>query len=123
MKNKAWSGKVLGKNGWLYPMLVIAAILLIIFSALGVATLTGLIPAAQSGSAQQQAPPPNKQPQSVQPPAKRAAPTRIAATACDNCGVVNAINAVEVRGQSSWLGVVAAESPEQRQRLTSIPLS
>ena len=72
MKNKAWSGTVLGKNGWLYPMLVIAAISVIIFSALGVAKLTGLIPAAQSDSAQRQGPPPNKQPQSERPPAKPA---------------------------------------------------
>jgi len=75
MKNKAWSGTVLGKNGWLYPMLVIAAISVIIFSALGVATLTGLIPAAQSDSAKRQGPP-SKQPPSAQPPAKRSAPTR-----------------------------------------------
>jgi len=48
MKNKAWSGTVLGKNGWLYPMLVIAAISVIIFSAFGVATMTGLLPRAES---------------------------------------------------------------------------
>ena len=115
MKIKTWSGKVPGRNGLLYAMLLIAAISVIIFSALGVATLTGLIPAAQSDSAQRRGPPPNKQPQSVQPPAKpaSAAPTRIAATACDNCGVGNAINAVEVRDPSSGLGVVAAESTEQ----------
>ncbi len=96
-------------RGILYPMLVIAAVSVIIFSALGVASLTGLIPAAQSNSVQQPEPQPKMQPQSGQPPAKpaRAAPTLIAAGACDNCGVVSAINAIEVKGQSSGLGVVA----------------
>ena len=109
MKIKEWSGKVLDRNGLLYPMLLITAISVIIFSALGVASLTGLIPAAQSDSVQQPESQPKMQPQSVQPPAKpaRAAPTRIVAAACDNCGVVNAINAIEVKGQSSGLGVVA----------------
>lgn len=101
--------KMQRNNGILYPMLVIAAVSVIIFSALGVASLTGLIPAAQSDSVQQPESQPKMQPQSVQPPAKpaRAAPTRIVAAACDNCGVVNAINAIEVKGQSSGLGVVA----------------
>ena len=111
------------KNGILYPMLVVAAVSVIIFSAFGVASLTGLIPTAQSDSMQQpesqpkmqphsvQQPGsrPKTQPQSVQPPAKpaRAAPTRIGAAACDNCGVVDAINAVEVKRQGSGLGMVA----------------
>lgn len=75
MKTKAWSGKALCRNELLYAMLLIVAILVIIFSALGVATLTGLIPAAQSDSVQQPEPRPKTQPQSVQPPAKRSAPT------------------------------------------------
>lgn len=76
MITKAWSRIVLGKNGLLYPMLLIAAIAVIIFSALGVATLTGLIPAAQSDSAKRQGPPTKQPPPSAQPPAKGAAPTR-----------------------------------------------
>lgn len=78
MKNKAWSGKAPCRNELLYAMLLIVAILVIVFSALGVATLTGLIPAAQSDSVQQPEPRPKTQPQSVPPPAKpaRTAPTR-----------------------------------------------
>ena len=97
------------KNGILYPMLVIAAVSVIIFSAFGVASLTGLIPTAQSNPVQRPESRPDTQPQSVQPPAKpaRAAPTRIGAAACDNCGVVDAINAVEVKSQGSGLGMVA----------------
>ncbi len=105
MKTKTWSEKATCGSGLLYAMLLIVAILVIIFSALGVATLTGLIPAAQPDAVQQPEPRPKTQPQSVQPPAKpaRAAPNRIAATACNNCGVGNAINAVE-NGQVVSLG-------------------
>jgi hypothetical protein len=42
--------KVLSRNGLLYPMLLIAAISVILFSALGVATMTGLLPRAESMS-------------------------------------------------------------------------
>ena len=110
-------------NGILYPMLVIAAVSVIIFSAFGVALLTGLIPTAQSNSVQQPEPQPKMQPHSVQqpesrpkmqpqsvpPPAKpaRAAPTRSAATACDNCGVVESITPVEVKGSGTGLGMAA----------------
>ena len=44
MEIKALRRRVLGKNGMLYPMLVIAAVLVIIFSAFVVATITGLLP-------------------------------------------------------------------------------
>ena len=109
MDTKALGKKLSDRRGMLYPMLLIAAVSVIIFSAFGVASLTGLIPTAQSNSVQQPEPRPKTQPQSMQPPAKpaRAAPTRIAATACDNCGVVDAINAVEVKGEGTGLGVVA----------------
>ncbi len=80
MEFKALSGKLLGRNGLLYPMLLIAAVSAIIFSALGAASLTGLIPNVRSNSVQQPDARPKTQPQSVQPPAKRAAATRIAAT-------------------------------------------
>jgi outer membrane lipoprotein SlyB len=100
-------------NGILYPMLVIAAVSVIIFSAFGVASLTGLIPTAQSNSVQQPESRPESrretQPRAVQPPAKpaRAAPARIAATACDNCGVVDSITPVEVKGSGTGLGMAA----------------
>lgn len=108
MEVKLLSKNVLDRNGMLYPMLLIAAISVIIFSVFGVATMTGLIPTAQSNAVQQESRP-KIESQSVRRPAKsaRAAPTRIAATACDNCGVVDAINAVEVKGKGTGLGVIA----------------
>jgi hypothetical protein len=41
-------------RGILYPMLVIAAISAIIFSVVGVATVTGVLPVAQSNTEQAQ---------------------------------------------------------------------
>jgi hypothetical protein len=75
--------KMLDRNGILYPMLVIAAVWVILLSIFGVATITGLISTAQSNSVQRQDSRPKTQPQSVQPPAKtaRATPTRIACAA------------------------------------------
>ncbi len=80
----------LGRNGILYPMLVIAAVGVIVFSAFGVAAITGLIPTTESNTVQHQDIRPNTPPQSVPPPAKPAAPPSGVKTA----GVVDTTNAV-----------------------------
>lgn len=51
MQTKILRKKVLGRNGMLYPMLVIAAVSVVIFSAFGVAMMTGLLPRAESMNA------------------------------------------------------------------------
>ncbi len=92
------------KNGMLYPMMVLAAIAVIIFSVLGIAAITGHIPAAlpQKGEAGFAAP--------AAQPAKRtgAAVSRHteAAGICGNCGVVESVRAVEVKGAGSGAGLV-----------------
>jgi hypothetical protein len=123
--------KMSNKNEILYLMLVIAAVSVIILSIFGVATITGLIPTAQSNSVQQQDSRPKTQPQSVPPPAKpaRATPIRIAATAYDNCGLVETIKAVEVKGKGTGRGRIAEgchrradrqpDRPRQRQWVSS----
>lgn len=109
METRNSSQDFFGRNGVLYPMLVIAAVAVIIFSAFGVATMTGLIPVAQSNSVQQQDLQPKTQPQSVRPAEKppRAAPNRDAAIACADCGVVETIRTVEVEGKGNGLGMIA----------------
>ena len=109
METRNLSQNFFGRNGILYPMLVIAAVAVIIFSAFGVAMMTGLIPTAQPNSVQQQDLQPKTQPQSVQPAAKpaRAAPNRDAAIACVDCGVVETIRTVEVQGKGNGLGMIA----------------
>jgi outer membrane lipoprotein SlyB len=104
------------KGGLLYPMLVIAAIAVIVFSVTGIATMMGWLPSALSGrnsaaKAEQPAPrtaigqqrfaPAHPAPDASRPDANRAPSP---AAACTNCGVIESIRAVEVKGQSSWLG-------------------
>jgi outer membrane lipoprotein SlyB len=109
METQNLGHNLLSRNGILYPMLVIAAVAVIIFSAFGVATITGLIPAAQPNSVQQQDLGPKTQPQSAQPAVKpaRTTSTRDAAIACEDCGVVETIKVVEVTGNANGLGMIA----------------
>lgn len=74
----------------LYPLMVVAAVAVTLFSALGIATMTGYLPGAHSAE---------------QPASSRTAGK--AATACTNCGVVESIRFVERRGSGTGLGAVA----------------
>ncbi len=65
------------------PIVKIAAVAVIILAAVGVGVMTGVIPSSFS---------------------KNAAPE---AKACPNCGVVESIKLVEVKGQGSGVGAVA----------------
>lgn len=97
-------GNYVGRNGILYPMLVIAAIAVIVFSAFGVATMTGLLPRAESMNAAQQ---PASARASAGSNADKSARIAKSDTTCANCGVVESINAVDVKGGGTGLGVVA----------------
>lgn len=81
------------RNGMLYPMMIIAAIAVILFSVVGIATMTGHIPSALSQKADV---------------VKRTQSNRAyVASNCGNCGVVESVRIVEARGQSSGVGAVA----------------
>ncbi|MEK6594721.1 MAG: glycine zipper 2TM domain-containing protein [Pseudomonadota bacterium] len=99
------------RNGILYPTMLIAAVAVIIFSVIGIATMTGLMPSARSGSEPAAAGEPvagSKQPPVPASSAKSAKPRLAAGSAsCADCGVVESIRAVENKGQSSGLGAVA----------------
>lgn len=69
------------------PIVKIAAVAVIILAAVGVGVMTGLIPSSFSKSV-----------------APSAAPE---AKACPNCGVVESIKLVELKGQGSGAGAVA----------------
>ena len=93
------------RPGILYPVMLIAAIALIVFSVVGIATMMGWMPPALSVS---------------EPAAKTAAPvrqtpmavtgrSRIATSSpasCHDCGVIDSIRAVEVKGEGSGIGAV-----------------
>ena len=98
------------RPGILYPLMLIAAITVIVFSVAGIATMMGWLPSVQSGSE------PAARTGAVPPAAPAAAPApkvaasrpRIAssAAACADCGVVESIQAVEVPGEGSALGAI-----------------
>lgn len=110
----------------LYPTLLIAGIAVIIASMLGIAAMTGLLPHAQSNqSVSEQATAPavasakRGKEDKVAAPRAQAVPTKTAAgkatvpksavtaARCDECGVVDAIRAIEAKGQGSGIGAVA----------------
>lgn len=110
----------------LYPTLLIAGIVVIIASMLGIAAMTGLLPQAnsQAQSVSTQSPavtgnsasrddgqpaPRAKAAPAKSTPAKpaQAKPAVVAAARCADCGVVDAVRAVEVKGQGSGVGAVA----------------
>lgn len=105
MEIKALSRKVLGRNGMLYPMLLIAAVSVIIFSAFGVATMTGLLPRAESMNEPQPRAESMSESHATVQSKNRVASNQ--AAACSNCGVVESITPAEVRGRGTGLGMAA----------------
>lgn len=111
------------------PIVAIAAVAVIIFSVVGVGVMTGIIPsskstetasnapAAKTGQAQeaksvQSATRPATRPAAAkQPPAQVAvaepAARAVAPKVCAECGVIDAINVIEQKGQGSGIGAVA----------------
>jgi hypothetical protein len=120
-----------GKNGMLYPLMVIAAVSVILLSVVSIATMTGHIPnvVSQRFDATQQGGVPSGDadvpaPRTIQaptqnsdaaPPLERKVPIAVTRTAitppqsavCSNCGVVQSIIAEGVKGKGSGVGVVA----------------
>jgi outer membrane lipoprotein SlyB len=106
------------RSGILYPVLLVAAIALIVFSALGIATMLGWLPSARSveqpvlpatGTAPAAKAPPTAG-AAAQAPSARPAPARQrtagAPAACAECGVVESIRVVELQGEGSGLGAI-----------------
>lgn len=108
------------KNGMLYPLMILAAISVIIFSVVGIATMTGQVPSAFSSSqrtgeaprtvgpmavGEQQMVYPAAPPQQRKETAAQQARRTGAVAECGNCGVVESIRQVEVKGQGTGLGM------------------
>ena len=109
----------------LYPTLLIAGIAVIIASMLGIAAMTGLLPRAQSQSVAQSVDAraaggsegkaaaktvtskTTSANATVKTPGSKTAPPAVAAARCTDCGVVDSVRAVEVKGEGSGLGAVA----------------
>lgn len=112
------------KSGVLYPMMILAAISVIIFSIVGIAAITGHMPSALSQKilAGPDAPKAGVAETGKESPGnRRAAPAQKSETwyrgdtarrpffagTCGNCGVIEAIRAVEQKGEGSGVGAVA----------------
>lgn len=104
------------KSSLLYPLMIIAAMAVILFSIVGIATMTGHLPAAfsevQEGSPTTETNGTAKSDASTSKSAgaarTAASPQRIARAApCPDCGVVESITTSEVKGQPSGVGMVA----------------
>ena len=90
----------------LYPLMLIAAITVIVFSFAGIATTMGWLPGAQSQVRPlERSESPARRPAAESPRAAAAAP---AAPCADDCGAVESIHAVEAKGVGSGLGASPA---------------
>jgi outer membrane lipoprotein SlyB len=103
------------RQGLLYPTMLIAAIAVIIFSVIGIAAMTGLLPSAVSGyRAADDTPQPalKRLPQDnprvlVAPRAARSDPTARASAACTVCGVVESVRTIERKGEGGMAATSA----------------
>jgi outer membrane lipoprotein SlyB len=98
------------QNHILYPLMIAAAVAVTLFSAVGIATMTGWIPSARSGVDEAV----REQPVAAPAPAERATTrpttrpgkTRTAGAPCADCGTVESVAAVQEKGQGSGVGAV-----------------
>lgn len=94
----------------LYPALVVAAISVTLFSLLGIAALTGVMPAAHSNpqaAATAKAPANGKPTAAATAQAPTAKTHAATAAACSNCGKVESVTSVESPAKTSGVGAVA----------------
>lgn len=106
-------GGTVRQGGLLYPLMLIAAIAVIVFSVAGIATMMGWLPSVQSGAG-----PAAKDSVVPSAPAGKAASAGNTAPAtnrprgtgpaasCADCGIVESIRAVETQGEGSGLGAI-----------------
>lgn len=92
-------------SGLLYPLMLIAAIAVIVFSVVGIATVMGWMPRGLSGAS-----PAEKA--AVAPPAKAGGslpvPRTGAGPACRDCGVIKSVHAVEATSEGGGIGAIGA---------------
>ncbi len=114
----------------LNPLIMLAAISVTLFSLLGIAALTGVLPtsfsknaetaleaeapkaAPEKAKAQSASSTPAKPRSKAEAPARTASapapePSRTAAAVCNNCGVIAEVRAIKQAGEGSGLGAVA----------------
>jgi len=84
-----------------HPLMIGAAIAVILFSVVGIGVMTGLIPTASSK-------PDNAKPAAAAAVRSESVAKKVeAAPVCANCGVVQSVRAVEKEREASGLGAIA----------------
>jgi hypothetical protein len=86
-------------TGLLYPMMIIAAIAVVAFSIIGIASIMGWMPRAMLGNTTAVA--------AVEPAAVQPSEYTSPAFQCAECGVIQSVREIEQRG-SLWATPVAA---------------
>jgi outer membrane lipoprotein SlyB len=81
----------MGSGRRLHPLVAGAAVTVMVFSALGVAAITGILPGALSQKGADMTP----------------GPVDSKPVACSTCGKIDSIRPIEVRGEGTGLGAVA----------------
>lgn len=82
----------------LYPALILAAICVTLFSLIGIATMTGYLPQAVAS--------PEDRPKDNQDSKSSHANPGPVSAICTNCGVIESVRAMEVKGSGSGTGAV-----------------
>ena len=95
------------EQGKTHPILLAAGVAVLLFSLLGAAALTGVLPIGNTKPAEPAAVAQAGPVVAPVPPAKPAPRRGIFSAPCPNCGVIDAIQPVEVKGKTSGLGAVA----------------
>jgi outer membrane lipoprotein SlyB len=104
--------KVLDKRtNLLYPLMLIAAVTVIVFSVVGIATMMGWLPSAQSKNDPAPRAEAVVRSEAALAPARPSAADAVnaptsAAPACASCGVIESIRVVETKGEGSGVGAV-----------------
>jgi outer membrane lipoprotein SlyB len=94
-----------------HPILIAAGVAVLLFSLLGIAAITGVLPAGNTKPADFGAAPQPGDMRVAQAPAAPTAParpaTRPAPAGCATCGLIESVHPVEVAGEASGVGAVA----------------
>lgn len=114
-------------GGILYPLLLVAAIAVIVFSIIGIATMTGIMSsaaprdgAAERSEADQKGKPARTESPRREAPSKPGNPRTAASDGgCIDCGVVEAVRAVEVKGRAASGGLPGAGAAYTRAAITA----
>lgn len=92
-----------------HPILIAAGVAVLLFSLLGAAALTGVLPVGNTKPGEFGMPAQKTPAAATAAPAApaRQAPALAGAAACASCGVIESIRPAEVKGETSGVGAVA----------------